>query len=124
MVREYNNYYNCEDTATGFVNVQRTSSGFLAQLLMGIMIDIHWIQRGGNDFEENDTQNRRYSVSDYNFAFLLCTISVGLAIIMLFFLKETYGKNIIYDDYQRNTVTAHGPESDNDNGALCTKRET
>ena len=101
MVREYNNYYNCEDTATGFVNVQRTSSGFLAQLLMGIMIDIHWMQRGGNDFDEDNddsTGDREYTVADYNFAFLLCTVSVGLAFILLFILKETYGKNVTYEE--------------------------
>merc|ERR1712154_733430 len=39
MVREYNHFQQCEDAATGFVNVQRTSSGFIAQLLMGIMMD-------------------------------------------------------------------------------------
>ena len=46
--------FKCQDTDTGFVNTMRTSSGFIKQLLMGIMIDINWENRGGDDYDSDD----------------------------------------------------------------------
>eukprot|EP01084_Bolivina_argentea_P259400 437679_1 len=94
LVREYNNYYDCEDTATGFVNVMRTSSGFIAQFLMGVMIDINWNARNGN---YDDNGNRVYTAADYNFAFLLCTIAVCVSVVLLFILPETNSENLIFE---------------------------
>ena len=94
MAREYNACYQCEDTATGFVNFQRTSSGFVAQLVMGWMIDWHWKMRGGNDFDEHDPNLRHYSANDYEFAFSLCTVALVIAIGTLFLLRETNAKSV------------------------------
>ena len=93
IVREYNVCDQCEDTATGFVNVQRTSSGFIAQLLMGWMIDWHWNMRGGNDFDNANI--RHYSAADYEFAFSLCTAALAVAIVTLILLREPNAKIVI-----------------------------
>ena len=95
LVREYNVGDQYEDTATGFVNVQRTSSGFIAQLLMGWMIDWHWNIRGGEYFDEEDSDLRRYSAADYEFSFSLCTVALVISIGTLLLLRERNANNVL-----------------------------
>lgn len=90
MVREYNCGQQCEDTATGFANFQGSAAGFIAQLLMGWMIDWNWNLRGDTE----DPNLRHYSVADYEFAFSLCTAALVIAIAMLFFLRESSAVNL------------------------------
>eukprot|EP00483_Globobulimina_turgida_P009518 UN09537 len=50
LMREYNNYYQCSDTATSFIQSIGMISGFVVPLLIGELLDVNWMQRGGDDY--------------------------------------------------------------------------
>ena len=99
LSREYNNYYNCKDVASGLTNCCTNIAGFVAQFLIGDLIDVSWKLRGGGFVSEND---RDYIEDDYNFAFIVVPISIGVGFIASLFLKETHGVSLD-ENYYHNT---------------------
>lgn len=98
LIREYNNYYQCSDTATAFVYAFIVASGFVVQYLIGNLLDYNWKQRGGNDYiDDNPLNERQYNVSDYDFAFMTIAVLLGISLIISLFIKETRGKDVDYE---------------------------
>eukprot|EP01083_Nonionella_stella_P063051 163893_1 len=93
LQREYNAHYNCKDMAAGLVNTIINASGFVTQLFIGEMLDFQWMNRDGTVDQDGI---RMYSVSDYNFAFLILAVMVGVGIVTALLLKETYANNLDY----------------------------
>eukprot|EP01084_Bolivina_argentea_P318721 552812_1 len=98
LAMEYNSKDECQETATGFVNMIHLSAAFISQYFIGILIEYHWQYRnntGLNNNQIHENQIREYNVDDYQFAFS-CVIPtcliIGIATTIL--LKETNGKNI------------------------------
>merc|ERR1719242_1197073 len=89
VTREYNDENESSDIATGFVNSVGISAGFICQYLIGLLMDYHWEQRGG-DFVDG----RVYEVSDYNFGFMVMPIVGAMGIITSILVKETNGKTV------------------------------
>eukprot|EP01084_Bolivina_argentea_P005813 10971_1 len=95
LVREYNNYYKCSDTATGIMSTMATSAAFILQWLIGALIDYNWKMRNG---QVNQQNNRIYTTDDYNLGFVSITVLVGIHLFLAISMKETYGKTVVYDE--------------------------
>lgn len=93
MIKEFNEYNNCTKIATGYTNTMVTCTGFITQFLMGDLLDIAWKQRNG---AIDDNGVRIYTVSDYDFAFIVIPISLGLALILALVIRETFSKSVDY----------------------------
>ena len=111
LQREYNAYYNCKDMSAGLVNTIINASGFVTQLFIGEMLDIRWKIRGGEFDEEEGI--RIYTTNDYQYALLILPVVILIAIISAMSLKETYGNNLDYSQFDKNKdenedVTANG----------------
>merc|ERR1712190_672816 len=72
----------------------KTLSGFTGQLSIGALLDFHWEGRDGAVV--NDDGNRVYTVQDFNFAMMIVPIFLAIAMIGVFFLKETNSVNVDY----------------------------
>lgn len=72
-------------TALGFANTMNSVGAAFSQLMVGVLLDITW-----DGYTVADI--RIYSSSDYHFAMTLFPAAIGLALITLFFVKETYCK--------------------------------
>lgn len=72
-------------TALGFANTWNSVGAALAQLLIGVLLDLSW---------NGDMLNgvRVYSNSDFHFALTFFPVAIILAFFSLFFVKETYCK--------------------------------
>ena len=70
-------------TAIGFINTLNMVGGAAAQPFVGYLLDLHW---------HNQMENgvRIYSVENFHFALMAMPISIGIALILLPFIKETY----------------------------------
>lgn len=84
LVRELNPPETC-GTAIGFINTLNMVGGAAAQPFVGFLLDLHW-----NNQLENGV--RIYSVENFHFALIAMPISIGIAILLLPFIKETYCK--------------------------------
>lgn len=74
-------------TALGFVNMLNTLGGAATQLVIGILLDLNWTG-------EMEAGIRLYDADDYHFALSILPISIAISLIFLFFLKETYCKQL------------------------------
>eukprot|EP01084_Bolivina_argentea_P248488 415684_1 len=99
LMREYNNYYECSDTATSFIQTIVMSAGFVTPYIIGYLLDYNWSNRGANDFDEYG--DRHYIVDDYNFAFIIIPILVVVGTCCALLLIETNGENIDYSDNEQ-----------------------
>ena len=95
MVREYNDHFECSDIAGGLFNTLCSSSGFVMQWLIGILIDYHWNKRGGALSTDGD---REYMVADYDFGFIVVPICSGIYILIALLVKETNGTTVVWDE--------------------------
>eukprot|EP01083_Nonionella_stella_P007275 21045_1 len=86
MVRDYNKQDECSDAATGFSLTLGNSTGFVIPFLIGELMDYNWKRRGANDFV-NGSQERQYSVADYDLAFLVLVACFATQMILSFVLK-------------------------------------
>ena len=60
------------------------SSKFVAQYMLGILLDIHWRDiRGGDDYDKDGDRNH------YDFGYIPITVCFELSFLMLLFFKET-----------------------------------
>lgn len=91
--RELNAFYGCEETALGVINTLTNMSGFIGQFVIGLLIDLNWDNRNG---EKDINGDRIYNEYDYNFAFIIIPISLGLACIIDILLRESYGYTVQY----------------------------
>eukprot|EP01084_Bolivina_argentea_P061896 113146_1 len=98
LVREYNDHYGCSDLAGGLMNTMGCTSGFVVQWMIGVLMDIHWEQRGG---EYKANSERDYNVQDYQFGFVIIPIICALNWAMVLIFRETNAKSVVYDDNKR-----------------------
>ena len=103
LIREYNNQYECSDTATAFCYALQVGSGFAVQYLIGDLLDYSWERRGGDDFVDGGNE-REYNVDDYDFAFLTIPATLGLALVLSFCVRETHGEDIDVKQYRKQSV--------------------
>ena len=92
VIREYNDYNQCSDVATGIVNTINISSAFAMQWIIGILMDINLNHRYTNN--ESLSGERMYNVDDYNFGFTVIPIVGIIGIILSFFMKETHAISV------------------------------
>merc|ERR1712048_17513 len=95
VLREYNDVANASDVAVGFVNSVSISVICLMQYLIGVLMDVNWEQRGYGAMDVDG--GRLYTVSDYNFGFMVVPIVGVLGIISSILVKETNGKPVQWD---------------------------
>eukprot|EP01084_Bolivina_argentea_P076256 138181_1 len=86
LLREYNPK-ECGDTATGFSACVGNFAGLLVPFLIGELMDLSWNNRGANDFDV-ETNERHYTVEDYNFGFLVLPCCFIIQLIASFVLKQ------------------------------------
>lgn len=77
---------NSAGVTMGFVNMLNVIGGAIAQPAVGLLLDFQW---GGAI--ENGV--RSYTLANFQVALTLIPLSIALALILLFFVKETYRKN-------------------------------
>jgi len=97
LIREYNNQYQCSDTATAFCYALQVGSGFAVQYLIGDLLDYSWERRGGDEFVDGGNE-REYNVTDYDLAFLTIPTLLAIALVLSFCVRETHGVDV--DDEQ------------------------
>ena len=97
LIREYNDYYQCSDIASGVMNTIGCSAGFIMPWIIGIMMDYNWEQRGGQTDIDGD---RIYTVEDYNYGFILIPICLCIYFLIALNLKETNGNIVQWNDQQ------------------------
>lgn len=101
LCREYNQQFKCKSIAGGMMNTLQNSGSFVSQLLISELIDAHWMSRGADDFKDGD---RNYVDSDFESGFIIIPISVCIQLLAAFLLKETNGKNLVYDVPSKETI--------------------
>lgn len=75
-------------TIAGVINCANMSSGAIAQVLVGWLLDLNWdgsIQNGA----------RHYSVEAFNTAFLVFVACGAISLITVFFVRETFAKRTV-----------------------------
>lgn len=73
--------------ASGVHNMMCMASGVIFQPLIGFLLDLNW---DGT----MDGQSPLYAKSDYNLAMIVIPVSLAIAAISCFFMKETYKKRV------------------------------
>ncbi len=75
-------------TALGFVNTLNSLGAALAQPFIGFLLDLQW---------QGEMENgiRQYSVNDYHFALLTIPFCIGVSLLILPFVKETYCNSVL-----------------------------
>lgn len=72
-------------TTMGFVNTLNTLGGALAAVGIGFLLDSQWSG-------QMIAGSHAYSIAAYHYALAILPMAIGLSIIVLFFVKETYCK--------------------------------
>eukprot|EP01084_Bolivina_argentea_P151163 263871_1 len=92
LTREYNWYYNNEETSTAFINMILGLSASFCQYIVGLLLDLN----------HKETE---YTVKEYNFAFMIIPIGLGIALFFSLFLKETNGTNVDWGENSNDLVS-------------------
>jgi len=80
--------HNMFGTAAGFNNMAAIIGGAISQPLVGVLLDVHWVDETLNGIPV-------YSLADYRFALYLLPVSAVVGILIAKFgVKETYCKQI------------------------------
>lgn len=88
IVKESNSQqYNA--TALGFINTLNMVGGAVAQPLIGYILDYRWTGLTAKGI-------RAYQLANFHVALLIIPIMLGLALLTLPFIKETYGKSELH----------------------------
>merc|ERR1719244_310610 len=93
LCREYNWASGAAETATGIVNMILMSSGFIAQSLIGFLLDLSYESRTG----DRDSEQREYLPADYEAAFVVAPVAIVVMAALVATLKETNGENLGQD---------------------------
>ena len=101
MVRDYNP--TCMNAATGLISFMNFFGGMIIQVIIGILLDYSWKKHNGII---NENGMRQYCIQDYQLSFIIFPILGILSLIMLIFLKETYGEPIKWEN--NNNQKIHG----------------
>eukprot|EP01084_Bolivina_argentea_P153035 266848_1 len=117
IVREYNDFYECSDIASGYVNTMGTIAGFVVQWLIGVLMDINWTMRYGKHINDGSGQ-RKYNIHDYNYAFIIIPIIVAINFFTAILIKETNGQSIIYQTNETSSSTSVNQETNETSGQV------
>lgn len=93
LCREYNWASGAAETATGIVNMILMSSGFIAQSLIGFLLDLSYESRTG----DHHSEQREYLPADYEAAFVVAPVAIAVMAALVATLKETNGENLGQD---------------------------
>lgn len=86
-----NNPLNSAGTAVAFTNCLTMLSGVIFQPFVGRLLDWHAASRQIN-LTADATKQLIYNGHDYKFALSIVPIGIAIAIVLSFFVKETYGE--------------------------------
>lgn len=91
VIRE-NNPKHANATSLGFMNMLNMLGGAIAQPIIGHFLDLHWHGKMENGA-------RIYSLTNYHFALIALPICIIIALVILFFVKETFCQYRTADEY-------------------------